>query len=314
MAPSNRWILGGILLLPGLVIALSLQIFDRDSVDNAVAQALNLNQMPPTSAGSTKHQAAEHPSEWGISLSSSVVTTKEKVIIGEATGQMSVQLEKYRFRWDEKILAGVSFELESGKLPSNSEMIVSITTQQGNLIQDVTPAWTKSGNRTHGLISVLPNSDWPANIEVVVTLKVPQQGSDESTALRAHETKVPLELFSPKIIVTGVASPYIEGDDWVVPIEITVHEPGVAVVSARLIEDNGTLVSHLQSRSRLTEDGLVLMHVRKQLITEKHYKQNLMLTDITVRHIADGLNAKLGWGDATRAKYVIPKLTITPNN
>lgn len=298
MAPSNRWVLGAILLLPGLFIALSLQMFGKDSDSGVTPGTLDINQLPPTSSGGTEQRSTDQNSEWGISLSSTAVATKQQVDLVGMTGQVAVQLSKYRFRWNENILARVSFDLKSGKLPPEFEITVSLVTEQGNFILDVTPEWTNSGSRIHGLISVIPESDWPANIELVAIINVPQQ--------RVHETKVALELFSPKIIVTGVASPYLEGEDWIIPLEITVNEPGVAVVSARLTEDNGTLVTHLQSRSRLKEDGILLMHVRSQLISERHFKQNLMLSDITVRHIADGLNAKLGWGDASRNKYVIP--------
>lgn len=298
MAASNRWVLGAILLLPGLFIALSLQMFGESSDDGVTPVSLDINQLPPTSAGGIEEHSTDQHSEWGISLSSTAVTTKQLVDLVGMTGQVSVQLPKYRFRWNENILARVSFDLQSGKLPPEFEMTVSLVTEQGNFILDVTPEWNNSGSRIHGLISVIPESDWPADIELVAIIKAPQQ--------RVHETKVQLELFSPKIVVTGIASPYLKGDDWIIPVEITVNEPGVAVVSARLTEDNGTLVTHLQSRSRLKEDGILLMHVRSQLINERHFKQNLMLSDITVRHIADGLNAKLGWGDSSRNKYVIP--------
>jgi hypothetical protein len=305
MASSNRWILGAILLLPGLFIAFSLQLFGQSSESSAVPSSLNVNQMPPTSAGGAEpfykdQTSKDQNSEWGISLSSSAVSTKQLIELAGMTGQVSVQLPKYRFRRDEKILSRVSFDLKSGRLPDGFEMTVALVTQQGNMIRDVTPNWSMSSGRIHGLISVVSEADWPENLELDAIIKAPQQ--------LAHETKVQLELFSPKILVTGVSPPYLDGDDWLIPVEITVNEPGVAVVSARLTEDNGTLVTHLQSRSRLTKSGTLLMHVRSQLISDHHFKQNLMLTDITVRHIADGLNAKLGWGDTSRDRYVIPTL------
>lgn len=297
MSPSNRWFLGGILLLPGLLIAFSLQIFGQGSPSPA---ALDINKMPPTSAGHTGLDVSGHHSEWAMSLSPSAVTTKDDVELGSAAGQLILQLQKFRFRRDEKVLARVSFNFSQGRLPEGYDFNVSLATQQGNTILDITPEWTLEPEQIHGLVSMSPEADWPSKLEVIATLRVGNQP--------AHSSKIQLELFSPKIIVTGVSSPYLESENWVIPVDITVNEPGVAVVSARLTEDNGTLVTHLQSRNRLVEDGALLMHVRRQLISERLYQQNLMLSDITVRHIADGLNAELGWGDSTRATYVLPTL------
>ena len=90
MASSNRWILGAILLLPGLFIAFSLQLFGQSSESSAVPSSLNVNQMPPTSADGAEpfykdQTSKDQSSDWGISLSSSAVSTKQVI---ELAGMM----------------------------------------------------------------------------------------------------------------------------------------------------------------------------------------------------------------------------------
>ncbi|MEK9764960.1 MAG: hypothetical protein VW274_00625, partial [Thalassolituus sp.] len=141
---------------------------------------------------------------------------------------------------------------------------------------------------------------WPKDLRLVITMKAP----DMLPATVATD----IELFSPKATVHRVGTPYEDKGDWVIPLEVDVYVPGILVVSAQLTEDSGNLIGHLHSRSRVTDHGILELRLRRDLLDPEHYDQNLILSDISVRHIADSLNAELGWGDSERAHFVLPPL------
>jgi hypothetical protein len=132
---------------------------------------------------------------------------------------------------------------------------------------------------------------------LVLTLKAPERLPVESS--------VDIELFSPKVLIEGVGNISSEGDEWLIPINAEVYEPGVVVVSARLLDKAGNLVTHIHSRGHFDESGTLEVRLRKKLIEASMLDDGLVMTDISVRHIADSLNADMGWGDSTQASYRI---------
>jgi hypothetical protein len=85
-------------------------------------------------------------------------------------------------------------------------------------------------------------------------------------------------------------------------------------VSGRLTDDNGALITHLHSRRRFSESGVLEVRFRRQLLTDEHLQQNLILSHVSVRHIADNLNAEMSWGASERDRFVLAPLGINKSN
>lgn len=292
---SRTWILGGILLLPGVLIALTMQMFAPGLLSSDDHHSIRvLSALPPTASGGSaiseiggeRWQGAVNP-----------VTQVQPVTTDEVTGELTLQSLKYRFRRSEPLEARMQFLFTSGQPPRGTHMSLVLTTRQGNFIADLNPEWLDIANGEVGHASVMPESDWPDELSLVLTLKAPER---LPVAVSAD-----IELFTPKALLTGVGTVREEGDEWVIPVAATVYKPGVIVVSARLLDGSGNLITHLHSRGHFKEDGELEVRLRKQLIPESEMRGTLLMTDISVRHIADSLNADMGWGDSERVSYPV---------
>jgi len=296
---SKTWLLGSILLLPGVFIALTMQVFGPGLMTSDEHQSIRvLSALPATSAGDTT-LAGFPADDWG--LKESLITRTVPIRDEELTGSLTLQVLKYRFRRSEPVEARMQFVVDSGSAPRGAHMSLALTTRQGNYVADISPEWHEDGESLFGKVSVVPEAGWPDGLNLVLTLKAPERLPVESS--------VEIELFSPKVLIKSVGQAYSDGDEWVIPVEAEIHEPGVMVVSARLTEDNGSLITHLHSRGHFEKDGILEIRLRKQLIEESHYHQNLLMTDISVHHIADSLNADMGWGASERDTFVLPPIS-----
>ena len=292
---SKSWLLGGILLLPGALIALTMQFLSPDLLSSDRHQSIRvLSALPPTAAGD--FELMDIGGEiWAGAVKP--VTYTERIRTDEMTASLTLQVLKYRFRRNQQIAARMQFAPEAGEPPRGAHMSLAVTTRQGNYIAEASPDWIKTGEGTVGSVMITPEPGWPDELTLVLTLKAPERLPVESS--------VDIELFSPKVLIEGVGNISSEGDEWLIPINAEVYEPGVVVVSARLLDKAGNLVTHIHSRGHFDESGTLEVRLRKKLIEASMLDDGLVMTDISVRHIADSLNADMGWGDSTQASYRI---------
>ena len=292
---SKPWLLGGILLLPGALIALTMQFLSPELLSSDQHQSIRvLSALPPSAAGEADLTDIGGDI-WSRALKP--VTYTERIRTDEMTGSLTLQVLKYRFRRNQQIAARMQFAPESGEPPRGSHMSLAVTTRQGNYIAEATPEWITTGNGTVGSAMITPEAGWPDQLTLVLTLKAPERLPIEST--------VDIELFNPKVLIKGVGNISSEGDEWLIPIMAEVFEPGVVVVSARLLDKTGNLVTHIHSRGHFDESGTLEVRLRKKLIEASMLDEGLVMTDISVRHIADSLNADMGWGDSAQGSYRI---------
>ena len=289
---SGRWILGAILLLPGLITALTFHFLS----DNQLTVD-DLTRLPATAAGdaSPPPQATvnEPDSDAGMVITDSQLFDNDLL-----SGRLVLQSPQYRFRRSETLNAHISLDISAGALPERYEFFVWLITPQGNFVADVTPQWQQGHHRITGRVKQPIAAGWPAQMRLQAMLRLPGQPPVEAS--------LTTELYEPAATITGVDTPYAEGEDWVIPIKLTLYEPGVITITATLLDDTGATVTHLHCRQRMDNSGDVLMHVRRHLLSEGHESQNLLLGDIQVRHISDRSSAPLGWGDSERSRYVLP--------
>lgn len=289
---SGRWILGAILLLPGLFTALAFHLLSAPelTVDDLSRLPATASGLPPVAATVTA-DTADDPAV--------VAVTDSKLFDNDlVSGRLVIQSPQLRFRRSESLNAQVSLDISAGALPERYELFVWLITPQGNFVADVTPQWQEGKHRISGRVNGPVTRTWPALLRLQAVLRMPGQA--------AVEVALATELYEPAATVTGVDTPYAEGEDWVIPLKLTLHEPGVITITATLSDDSGATVTHLHCRQRMDASGDVLMHVRRHLLNDVHASQNLLLGDIQVRHISDRSSAPLGWGDSERSRYLLP--------
>jgi len=298
---SKPWLLGSMLLLPGLVIAVGLQLTGNPMIADTDETIRGLSLLPAPSAGSSDIFSGDPNDDWNDSLFPSAATVSEEFIRGGVPARLTLQVSKYRFRRDEVLSARTLLAMDMEQAPRGVHLSAALTTRQGNLVADISPEiWQSTETGILGRIAADSDNSWPRELRLVVTMKAPE--------MLPAAVSTDIELFSPKATVSSVGTPYQDQNDWVLPLEVDVYAPGILVVSAQLTEDSGTLIGHLHSRSRVTDHGILELRLRRDLLDPEHYQQNLILSEISVRHIADSLNAELGWGDSKRAHYVLPPL------
>jgi len=288
---SGRWMLAVILLLPGIITALSFRLLVPSEPD--VNDVIHL---PPTSAGI--------PPEAVVEKAPTVFTVADASLFsaGSLQGRLIIQSPNYRYRRSEIIESRVTVDISAGALPAEFDLFVWVTTRQGNFIADVTPRWDVNKDRIRGRLSVSAADGWPDTLTFQAVLHIP-----------GHEASVvslDAQLFEPVALVTGVDQPFLEDDLWQIPLRVTVEEPGVVMVTASLMSDGGDIVHHLHSRQRIESAGRLLMHLRRDGVADDLLASNLLLTDLQVRHISDRSSAPLGWGDSVQARYVLPVFPV----
>lgn len=300
---SNPWVLGTILLLPGLIIALSLQVFKPSSADDADGALSALRNLPPTASGSLP---GSDWAEWAGVRSPELISESSDIVYDDVKARLTVQVPKARMRRDQLLEARVVLELVEGSLPAGAQLSVALTTAQGNFVADITPEFASGPDQLMGVITAEPEPQWPQALRLVATLKSPERLPGTVTAA--------FELFTPKAIVSSVGQLSMDAEDLVIPLQVDIVEPGVLVVSARLTDDNGALITHLHSRRRFSESGVLEVRFRRQLLTDEHIQQNLILSHVSVRHIADNLNAEMSWGASERDRFVLAPLDTNKSN
>jgi hypothetical protein len=288
---SGRWVLAVILLLPGVITALSFHLLSSPLPSEA-----DLAALPATAAGEPDDVSAP------AALGETIYRASDAALFDARylAGRLLIQSPEYRFRRDEPLVARVVLEMSRGDLPDDYEFMVWVTTGQGNFVADITPGWTVEADRITGRISVMSSPQWPTQLRLQAVLRIPGEN--------AVQVSLATEVFEPVAVVKGTGQPFIEQGIWQIPLRVEVYEPGVVTVTATLTDEQGAVITHLHSRQRLETTGQALLHVRDTALTAEQKTSHLQLTDIQVRHISDRYSAPLGWGDSEKNRYTLPQL------
>ncbi|WP_407332570.1 hypothetical protein [Enterovibrio sp. 27052020O] len=140
-------------------------------------------------------------------------------------------VDKYRYFYPEPI----AFQVKSG---------VPVEGMQFSLIDIDSREIVATGNSDNAQGKLTAKEDWPANVRLRVKVQF-DGGEDVLTADVNYQ--------NPVAYVLGAQPAYVQGADWVIPLDIDAKQAGLYRVRANLYREDGPPVAVLTSKQRLTE-------------------------------------------------------------
>ncbi|WP_028022882.1 hypothetical protein [Enterovibrio calviensis] len=154
----------------------------------------------------------------------------------DGTDSAALVMDKYRYFFPEPL----SFKVKSG---------LAVQSMTFSLIDTETRTVVATGSSENHLGEIPAKESWPANVRLRVLVQF-DRGEDVLTADINYQT--------PVAFVVGAQPAYVNGADWMIPLEIEAKEAGLYRLRANLYRSDGAPVAVLTNKQRLSSGDSVM--------------------------------------------------------
>lgn len=210
-------------------------------------------------------------------------------------GQLAMTLSAFRYQVGDTIEADIRLSGDDSLFVQLAPMRLFLEDDDGKRIATINAQPQSNRNEWQWRVELEAKDAWIGRLSMVSELVL--------TDGAYMQQRVPFEVFDAVAEITGLGSPRIENNEWIIPVQITHAEPGFYKLAASLHRADKSPLGYLQAQARVSGSGTIELKAHGTLLHALKGRQAFWLGNFQLRKMPERPGPEIQWGFSREAFY-----------